>query len=312
MTGVWMEWQPEQLESVACDLCGGFESAPVCRRPDGLTAVACSRCGLCYINPRPKTEHLGGLYDESYFRKDSQSTRIGFDNYLSDESRSAVRARRTEGLRALRKMGVPPPVNCLEIGCATGEFCHLISQQQATVSGLDISAYAIEEARRRYPGIHFRHGDIGILSPSERYDTIFAFDVIEHVPSPSQFLQRLQSHLLPGGTTVLTTANYECAQVTAADHWMGFLMSFEHLYFLAPAILSRMGNQAGLRMIDFYTGGTGRMPVADSRIRSAMRWSLRQARLLALCRCIRKSTRPGSFYRPKGRGHSLLIAFRSS
>src|SRR5205823_10108864 len=114
---------------------------------------------------------------------------------------------------------------CLEVGCATGEFCELVRSKGARVVGLDLASEAIAQARLRYPLIEFREGDLAALQSDEQMDLIFAFELIEHVDSPAQFLSSVASHLKPGGRLILTTPNYNCGRKVGVDRWSGFQSS---------------------------------------------------------------------------------------
>ena len=143
---------------------------------------------------------------------------------------------------------------CLEIGCATGEFCEVLRSHGARVVGLDLASVAIAQARLRYPLIEFREGDLAAIQSDEQMDLIFAFELIEHVDSPAQFLSSVASHLKPGGRLILTTPNYNCGRRVGVDRWSGFQSSLEHLYFFNSQSVSRYATKVGLMTEASLTG----------------------------------------------------------
>lgn len=89
----------------------------------------------------------------------------------------------------------------LDLGCAEG---HLAAHVPVVdYVGVDLDDEILVEARAHWPGRTFTSPDA--LDPTERFDTIVALAVIEHVPDPEDWLRRWSRHLAPGGRVVLTT-----------------------------------------------------------------------------------------------------------
>ena len=277
------------LNSVACDLCGDNGTRQVVIRPDGLRAVECLKCGLCYVNPRPAPELIQSLYDGEYFNKKRQSPegshRYGYDGYLGEANKKLLMKAAESRLRLASPYVDVQGQSCLEIGCAAGEFCELIADKAANVVGIDLAAEAIASAIRRYPLINFRQGNLSALGEHELFDTIFAFEVIEHIDSPAAFLRELAVHLKPGGRLVMTTPNYNCGKRVGAHRWSGFQSSLEHLYFFNSQSLRRYAEKVGLVPIVSLTGcGDGIQAAAKTDSKAPLRNALRRLGLLNLLR----------------------------
>jgi len=98
----------------------------------------------------------------------------------------------------------------LDAACGTGYGSALLGENAAAVFGMDISAGAIEYACRHYraPNLHFCQSDcLALPFPSEQFEVVVAFEIIEHVPEPEAFLQELRRVLHPGGLLLLSTPN---------------------------------------------------------------------------------------------------------
>jgi trans-aconitate methyltransferase len=89
----------------------------------------------------------------------------------------------------------------LDVGCAEGHLAGLVPA--ADYVGVDLDEGILAEARAAHPD----HTFVGIdeLDPTQRFDTIAALAVIEHVPDPPGWLQRWADHLVEGGRVVVTT-----------------------------------------------------------------------------------------------------------
>ena len=148
--------------------------------------VQCNDCGLSFLNPRPTDNLVSVLYNSDYFS--SEST-VGFDSYFSDDVRQNMLRASRKRLAVLLENANFVSGDMLEIGCATGEFCHTLHERGVNATGIDISESAITEARSRYKAIPFHVGTIDNLDSEIKFDMIFAFEVIEHLTDPSKFFK---------------------------------------------------------------------------------------------------------------------------
>lgn len=96
-----------------------------------------------------------------------------------------------------------PGGSLLELGCGPGHFLERAAPYFDRVVGVDLNAYAVREARTR--GLDVRACDVSELG--ETFDTIAAFQVIEHVPNPGALLGRLAQMLRPGGRLIVAVPN---------------------------------------------------------------------------------------------------------
>ncbi len=94
----------------------------------------------------------------------------------------------------------------LEIGCGKGGFLRL-AEAHFDVEGVDVSEYAIESIRE-YFGSRVSVRDIVQSDlPSERYDVIAVFNILEHLRQPGPVIDRLARALKPGGLLVGSVPN---------------------------------------------------------------------------------------------------------
>src|SRR6266480_1837019 len=115
-----------EVEFVACDLCGGAKTKTVVTRPDGLSAVECLDCGLCFLNPRPGKNAISRLYDGEYFSKakpNGNANRYGFVDYFGNSNQILLRQAAEARLRLCSRYVDVRDKACVEVGSASGEFC---------------------------------------------------------------------------------------------------------------------------------------------------------------------------------------------
>jgi 2-polyprenyl-3-methyl-5-hydroxy-6-metoxy-1,4-benzoquinol methylase len=303
-------WHPGDLESIPCDLCKRFETRDLFRRPDGMQVVQCVNCGLAYLNPRSRPEMVARLYDQEYYNNSNCCRGVGYSaDYLGASNREAMISNAESKLCLIHQLWEPLGKKSLEVGCATGEFSYVLKQCGADPVAIDLSDFVIAEARKRQAGIDFRVGGIEVFHEAAMFDAVFAFEVIEHVLSPCAFLGMARQLLKPGGLLVLSTPNLGCAEAIGYEKWLGFQISFEHLYFLAPEPLKKMAQQQGLSLAAWFTGGgSGAFSIPqESRFKSATRKMLEVVKLLDFIRTIRgRPPHQASAYTAGGHQHNLL------
>ena len=107
----------------------------------------------------------------------------------------------------------------LEVGAGAGFLLAEISARypDAIVEGFELNDVAARAARTR--GFHVTGGSVEALDPCT-YDLVIALAVLEHVPSPTDFLTHLHRVLKPGGHLVLVqpTQDVESYDVLFVDH----------------------------------------------------------------------------------------------
>lgn len=309
-------WSRDELETVSCDLCKGHETFELWVRPDGMRVVECVHCGLAFLSPRPRSEFISHLYKEDYFKKRSSEAKIGYVKYMDAPYKQALIRLAAARLELFDEIWQPDGQRCLEIGCASGEFCHVLQQHGAWALGTDISDYAIAEARKEYPTLNFRIVDAEQVVDDEPFDAVFAFELIEHVLSPSRFLRSVNRLLRPGGFFVLSTPNLDCGKAIGVERWLGFNISFEHLFFFTPDVLSRFADQEGFRTKFYMTGGNGiYYNMSTMTLRDRVRDILHELRLLESLRKVKRALLGSPAapvwnppqYSAGGTGHNLVM-----
>lgn len=98
----------------------------------------------------------------------------------------------------------------LEVGCGRGDFIGRISERLgAHVDGLELNEEAVAQARRVGRRVHCEDLADFAAERAGRYDAVCAFEVLEHVPHPRPFLERMLRLLRPGGRLIIAVPNQD-------------------------------------------------------------------------------------------------------
>ena len=185
-------------------------------------------------------------------------------------------------LRARKKGG-----SLLEFGCGPGLFLQNASAYFDLAVGLDFNNTAVNEARGR--GLDVRAA--GLETLNETFDTIVAFQVIEHVPEPGETLRQLALLLKPGGELIVAVPNedgllgsleWNCLNMPPHHSTCWTRRAFESVAFLTHLELERYSEEPlGLDLylgsiherLDRYFSGGGLLRLAF--------WPMRRAAIAA-------------------------------
>lgn len=130
----------------------------------------------------------------------------------------------------------------LEVGCTIGAFCKLLSQRGFEVVGTDISKFIINKASKLQKKVKFKILDIEKdIKINEKYDYIFALEVLEHLNNPEKALLNMRTILKNNGVLVFSTplptkqtlADPMHINVHSPNYWIsiGKRLKFKNVYF---------------------------------------------------------------------------------
>jgi len=142
----------------------------------------------------------------------------------------------------------------LEIGCGEGFFLSsLLTNGYNKLFGYDISDYIISKARSRLPKnvtlYDSLNYDLSQILEVDKYDAIFAFDVIEHIYDPRVYINNIYKGLKKEGRILFTTPSADSiANKILGERWPYFL-PLEHLNIFSNESMKRILTDVGFKEI---------------------------------------------------------------
>ena len=135
----------------------------------------------------------------------------------------------------------------LDVGCFDGRFLAPLTGQHQC-KGIEIHPEA--SARAKLAGVEIVGRDF--LEIDSKYDFITAFDVIEHMTSPLEFVEKCKDSLNPGGYLLVSTGNLDSPsfQLLGSRYW--YCTIAEHISFVSPAWFKKIGKSNGLAVDLIY------------------------------------------------------------
>ena len=117
----------------------------------------------------------------------------------------------------LRALSLSAATKLLDIGCGTGYFCKLASDEEAIVTGLDATAEFIEEAKKRLPVANFVFGEMEELPfDDESFDVVCGFNSFQYAANTKNALVEAKRVLAEDGklVTMIWGKKEECEAAT--------------------------------------------------------------------------------------------------
>jgi ubiquinone/menaquinone biosynthesis C-methylase UbiE len=175
---------------------------------------------------------------------------MGYDAIVREHAEWAQQVRREERERytSLLRRRVPKGGRVLELGCGAGVPTTRALAGQFAVTGVDISAGQLAEARRNVPTASFVQADMACLGMAPAtFDGVAAFYSLIHVPRREQpvLLGRVAGWLRPGGWLVATMGAQD-VETAYEENWLGAPMYWSSY---DAAANRRMVAEAGLRLV---------------------------------------------------------------
>ncbi|MBN1311280.1 MAG: class I SAM-dependent methyltransferase [Anaerolineae bacterium] len=205
--------------------------------PGEFSVVRCRACGLLRTNPRPTPETIGYYYPEEY--GPYVSTRVEQKAMLNRPTPWWKHLRQSVFDFNAHRLPLQQPGRMLEIGCASGVFLHRMALQGWDVAGIEFAEGPASAARQL--GYHIETCQVEVApDPSQPYDLIVGWMVLEHLHDPVAVLRKLHGWLAPGGWLVLSVPNAASLEFSLfRDAWYALHVP-NHLYLYTPITLQRL------------------------------------------------------------------------
>jgi 2-polyprenyl-3-methyl-5-hydroxy-6-metoxy-1,4-benzoquinol methylase len=215
-----------QLEAVPCDFCGSSAFVPFwskMRHGINLPTVFCQECGLCQTNPRPDVDAQNEFYRHFYHRFHKR-------RYFRDIETGYLAKSKRDGSSRVNLLSkfISSTGNAavFEVGSGAGQFIVAArATTQWSLSGIEPNQESWRLCDKQQLPVRncaLEEESLGRGS----FDAVVSFHVLEHVRSPSMFLQKVNGLLRPGGILYLEVPNLSWFSSSGLTDFF----QFPHLY----------------------------------------------------------------------------------
>jgi len=190
---------------------------------DEILYLDCECCGLCFFQPM-------AAGDEKLYEQLQQ-----FEWYYMNDKPEY----------SLAQKYLPSTGSVLEVGSGKAAFADIVGKDRYV--GLEFNDEAI--ARAHMKGVTLLKESIEVHAAKNglKYKAVVSFQVLEHVPSPSSFIQGCVNSLQKGGVLILAVPNHDgicgLAQNSILD------MPPHHVSHWSEKTMRHIAQQFGLKLV---------------------------------------------------------------
>jgi 2-polyprenyl-3-methyl-5-hydroxy-6-metoxy-1,4-benzoquinol methylase len=235
-----------------------LSSCPCCNSKDLVKALSskdhtvsneifdiwhCNVCTARFTQNIPEKNEIGKYYRSENYISHSD-TKKGIVNSLYHY----VRKRTLRGKRKLvEKYTNLSTGKILDIGAGTGAFLHSMDQSGWRITGLEPDDTARENAKKFY-GLSLLHPEELFKFPSQSFDVITLWHVLEHVHDLHIYMDQLKKILKPNGCLFIAVPNYTCYDEKVYNEFWAAYDVPRHLYHFSPASITQLLLKHGLQL----------------------------------------------------------------
>lgn len=247
------------MNVLTCPICHHEKHESLHRVAHG-DLMSCGKCQVVFFTPMPTAKELETFYNNGYHDNFSKSTMAG----------SSFAKNRYIALEELLKAHLPsfvdvPNKSLLDIGCGTGNFLEVAQQAGWRISGTELGQDAVERATQRLGDCIFQ-GDISALDlPSDSYDLITSYHVVEHLLDPVKKLQHCYRLLSSKGALFVETPNISSIGARIRGAKWSHIIPPEHIVYFSPSSLRFALHEAGFEKVLILTS-------APQTVESIQKW----------------------------------------
>ena len=214
-----------------CPICDTNRPASLFMK-EGFSFVRCGACGVIYVNPCLKPDHVKEVYAHQSYSDLVKSLVEASTAYRLERFGSE----RTQIINEFLPRQTLQAPRLLDVGCATGFFLQAAQADGWEVHGLEANPYQADYAKRQ--GLDVRSEAIEDTTlPNGYFDAVTLFEVIEHVPFPMDVLRKVHRLLREGGMIFVYTPNFDSAERLIMGQEAHFIWGSNHLtYFTADTL----------------------------------------------------------------------------
>lgn len=251
-----------------CPVCSGTKFSPFLSCKDytvsreTFTIVRCEACGFRFTNPRPTEKEITKYYESEEYISHSGTNR-GVVNKLYGMVRNYTIRKKVQLINQQIQNSKSQIRNILDIGCGTGEFLNACKENGWSVTGIEPSPIARENAKKNF-GIDFypdvfsplflrnnravSEGYARKSAGGEAFSLITMWHVLEHVHQLNKTIEQIKKILAENGSLIIAVPNCNSWDAKKyGEFWAAYDVP-RHLYHFTKTDIEKLFSQFGFRL----------------------------------------------------------------
>jgi len=237
----------KSFEHHSCPACHSDDVSPAFNY-QSLDYSRCNHCQTLYINPCPsESRHLQFILES----RAMEYWRSSLPPAMKLSRRPMYSERADFFLDALQSLSINPST-IVELGAGNGEFVQEILDRSSSLRILLLEPQALNVNSPRVEVIQDGFHSLSKLSVST--DAVVAWELLEHIVEPDNFLQLVSSMLKPGAPFIFSTPNEQSLETRLLSTCSSNIL-FDHVRLYNPRSIRILLDRNGFDVYSLTTPG---------------------------------------------------------
>lgn len=208
-----------------------------------------SEVDFLITSPRPLVKYL-----MAYYESDDYISHTDKKNTLFDKVYQTVRFYTTKN-KVKKISNLKTNIkNILDIGCGTGDFLSACLQKKWYVFGIEPhnGARIIAQQKIKSNNIYNSIETLEQQKPSQKFDVITLWHVLEHIPNLNYYIKSLKRLLQPNGILIIAVPNFLSFD---AHYYKSFWAAYDvprHLWHFSPKAIKLLFKKVDLHVVAIW------------------------------------------------------------
>ncbi len=226
-----------------CKICNTTNNGIALLTIEGRNVLRCQNCELEWLSPQLNDAEITALYSENYYK--AWGIKGSTENSATLNMKKATARLRIALLKKHITSG-----NMLDVGCANGYFLEAAVEQGFQPYGVELSEYSSGLAKQKFGASNIYHGILETCEFNESFfDAINMADLLEHVKSPEETLNKARQLLKPKGVLIITTPDSgSFSKMVFGKRWPHYKL--EHFFYFNTKNIEQIADKCGLKLIE--------------------------------------------------------------
>ena len=200
------------------------------------TVYRCESCDLDFLDTWDNVEYVKSLYEGDKYI---------FTHNVGNDDKSNLKFNEYDKRYGYIKDTLGKNKTLLEIGCGDGTFLDMVRSDVKVAEGVELSPPQVKKVREK--GYTCYDVMIDEMEPTQRYDIVCMFALLEHVPLIGDFLQNLKKYVHDQSHIYIEVPNLNNVLASGYDisSFRDFYYRSIHLYYFTPKSLVKLLNKYG-------------------------------------------------------------------
>jgi 2-polyprenyl-3-methyl-5-hydroxy-6-metoxy-1,4-benzoquinol methylase len=227
-----------------CLICNSTQISSYGNNAKNFPIEHCESCNLYYVKTShtPSQEYLKERYKENFWRDANYNIEEMIKSDFTNKEGKHF-ALNWSSMYSYCKKFLSSKKSILEIGVGTGVHTIMFDKLGFDVTGIEPDAFNAKLINEKLKNGKCINGMLEDISLQKKFDIIYLYHVVEHVPRPDQFLRKCSDLLDENGYLIIAVPDCGNAQTLNNS-----ISNTDHIWHFSKLSLMKLSTKLGLKI----------------------------------------------------------------